>query len=156
MNNLPEGFYSEVHKTMPIICVDVVVSNGTEVLLIKRDREPEKGTWWFPGGRLLKSETLRKAATRIVKNETNLEIQQLTYLGLAETQFSEDPFGHGQGTHTINAVYLGRARETSIFNLILDDLHIAHEWIPFAEIYGMDYHPYVKRYAAFAEGVIKS
>ena len=36
----------------------------TETLLLLRDNEPEKDNWWFPGGRVIKGETLENAVIR--------------------------------------------------------------------------------------------
>lgn len=154
-SEIPQSLYSQIHEVMPILCVDVVVTNGSDILLVCRDCEPEKGTWWFPGGRLHKGERLKTGARRIVKQETNLNVSAPLFLGIAETQFTTDPFGHKKGTHTVNAVYLARPSETAIFSVILDDNHIAHRWVEISDVYSGDFHPYIKRYVAMAEGAIK-
>lgn len=151
---LPEDFYARVHESMPILCVDVVVTNGESVLLIRRGREPEKGTWWFPGGRLLRDEKLKYGVTRVVKDETGLAVFNPTFLTVAETLFDEDPFGHGKGTHTVNMVYLARARETAIFSVMLDDNHDDHRWVPIKDVFSGDYNDYVKRHVALASGMV--
>lgn len=43
-------------------------------LLIKRNIEPSKGTWAFPGGFIDQNETFQQAAAREVKEETGLII----------------------------------------------------------------------------------
>ena len=108
-NYIPDKLYSQIHELMPIICVDIVVYNGYDwtILQLRRDREPEKGSMWFPGGRLLRNEKLDDAAHRIVQSETGLHISNLICLGFDETIFNADPFGHNNGSHTINIVYSG-------------------------------------------------
>lgn len=59
------------------ISIDCVVfgfeNNNLEVLLIKRKRNPEKGSWALPGGFVLKSETLDEAAVRILEETSNVK-----------------------------------------------------------------------------------
>lgn len=59
------------------LSVDCVVfgfeNNKLEVLLIKRKRNPEKGSWALPGGFVLKTETLDQAAVRILEETSNVK-----------------------------------------------------------------------------------
>ena len=70
---IPENLYRKIHKVLPLICTDVVVVGGQRkkfFLLVKRKNKPEKGKWWFPGGRIYKNELLKDAAVRKVREET--------------------------------------------------------------------------------------
>jgi len=44
------------------------------ILFLRRNNDPVKGQWWFPGGRVRKGETLVEALNREVKEETGLEV----------------------------------------------------------------------------------
>lgn len=95
---------------MPIICVDIVIrDNNNRVLLLKRTQEPIIGQWWFPGGRIFKLEKIEDAMKRIMLKETGLEIGGYHRIGFEETIFNEDPFGHNCKTHTINFIYYCKA-----------------------------------------------
>lgn len=48
-------------------------NNNLELLLIKRKRNPKKGSWALPGGFVLKSETLDEAAVRILEETSNVK-----------------------------------------------------------------------------------
>ena len=61
---IEDGFYRSILEVLPIVCVDVLLVKGDKFLMGKRVNEPAKGQWWFPGGRVLKGETLREAAIR--------------------------------------------------------------------------------------------
>jgi len=105
-NNIPNNLYKEIHRVMPILCVDLIAIRNGSFLLVKRKNAPAKNEWWFPGGRILKGETFEKAAKRKLLQETNLIGNEVTLLGVEETFFPDGPFG--DPTHSINAVMLAR------------------------------------------------
>ena len=55
-----------VYPDSPIPAVAVVVKRDDEFLMIKRGKEPRKGTWTVPGGSIELGETLNEAAEREV------------------------------------------------------------------------------------------
>ncbi|WP_420431421.1 NUDIX hydrolase [Hyphobacterium sp.] len=57
----------------PLACVGVVCRRGNDVLLVKRGREPLKGRWSIPGGKMDFGETVREAALRELKEETGVD-----------------------------------------------------------------------------------
>ncbi len=52
-----------------------MVTRDDKVLLIKRGKEPRKGTWTVPGGSVELGETLAQAAVREVREETGISIE---------------------------------------------------------------------------------
>lgn len=56
----------------PILAVGGVVLKGSEVLLIQRGREPFKGQWSIPGGKVERGERLRDAVRREIMEETGI------------------------------------------------------------------------------------
>lgn len=56
----------------PIPAVGVVCWRGDEVLLIRRGREPRKGEWSIPGGKVNRGESLHDAAVRELMEETGV------------------------------------------------------------------------------------
>jgi colanic acid biosynthesis protein WcaH len=153
--DIPVKLYSQIHQLIPIVCVDTVVCSDGKIFLVSRANEPEKGQWWFPGGRVLRDEPLKSAAQRIVKGEAGISVNQVRYLGYDETIFDKDPFQHGRGTHTVNFVFTARAPELALFHVMLDDNHTAYSTFSFEEIYTSNMHPYVKKFTALAEGVFR-
>lgn len=57
----------------PLACVGVVCRRGGEVLLVRRGRQPLKGKWSIPGGKLQYGETVVEGALRELKEETGVE-----------------------------------------------------------------------------------
>ncbi|HTV71071.1 MAG TPA: NUDIX domain-containing protein [Rhizobiaceae bacterium] len=58
--------------------VSVAVLDGDRVLLVLRGREPSRGLYAFPGGRVEPGETDEEAAAREVFEETGLTVSNLT------------------------------------------------------------------------------
>lgn len=67
-----------------IAAVSVALVSDGAVLLVKRGREPSKGLWAFPGGRVEAGETLEQAASRELREETGLEAGKLTLCSVIE------------------------------------------------------------------------
>lgn len=85
--------------------VDIAVTDGKRVVLIKRGREPFKGHWVFPGGFVDYGETVEDAAIREVMEETGLKITLETILGVYSDP-DRDPRGHN-----VSVAFIGRVIE---------------------------------------------
>ena len=59
----------------PKLAVVVLVSNCSQLLLVKRAIEPALGKWSFPSGYVDKGESVESAALREVKEETGIDIK---------------------------------------------------------------------------------
>lgn len=75
----------------PFACDMVLVENG-KILLIKRAREPFRGEWATPGGRIDDGETAEQCAKREMKEETGLDIEIIKLTGLYSDP-NRDPRG---------------------------------------------------------------
>lgn len=135
--------YSKIHELLPIACLDLVIINQGKILLVKRNREPAKDQYWLPGGRIFRNETFAEAAKRLALGETGINIEFIKMLGTDNLKFPEDPFGHGQGTHTITCIAQCVATTTDVK---VDENHDAHLWWDPAD--QMNLHEYVTYWAA--------
>ena len=69
----------------PYVGVGVVVFRDQEVLLVKRNKEPNKGQWSIPGGRQIIGETAAEAAQRELLEETGVKVDQLLLVDVVDT-----------------------------------------------------------------------
>ncbi|WP_426449746.1 NUDIX domain-containing protein [Paenibacillus sp. S-38] len=76
-----------------------IVNENQEILLVLRNREPEKDTWSIPGGKLDTYERLEDCVVREIKEEVNLDIQVRGLLCMAETIRPE------RDEHWVSALY---------------------------------------------------
>jgi ADP-ribose pyrophosphatase YjhB (NUDIX family) len=56
------------------VAVGVIIREGDRIVLIRRDKEPSRGCWTFPGGAVELGESLHDAARREAWEETGLEV----------------------------------------------------------------------------------
>jgi len=81
----------------------VIIKKG-KVLLVKRKREPFKGTWMFPGGFMDFGEHPLETLKREIKEETGLKIKKAKLIDILKTK--NDP----------RDVYLAFFYETEVFD----------------------------------------
>jgi 8-oxo-dGTP diphosphatase len=107
----------------PALTVDCAIfrpADGTlELLLVERDEDPHAGCWATPGGFVEISETVDAAAFRELREETNLNPEQLRQYGVFSDP-DRDPRGrvvsHGYWTlvpRSAHAAAASDARETA-------------------------------------------
>jgi colanic acid biosynthesis protein WcaH len=66
--------FLDVVRLTPLVSIDLIVSDAHGRILVGRRRNrPARGTWFVPGGRILKDETLDSAFARIADAELGVE-----------------------------------------------------------------------------------
>ena len=68
----------------PTLAVGAIVVHDDSLLMVLRGREPNKGLWTVPGGRVEAGEYLADALKREVREETGIEIDVGDLLGVLE------------------------------------------------------------------------
>jgi ADP-ribose pyrophosphatase YjhB (NUDIX family) len=70
--------------TGPQLAVSAGIFRDGKILLVRRAREPAKGVYTFPGGRVEFGESLHEALAREVREETGLKIEIVGLIGYRE------------------------------------------------------------------------
>jgi len=94
---LPLSVFLKTFKNVPRLAINLIVTDKqNKVLLTRRNIEPSKGCWHFPGSYLLKNELIAEAQARIARDELGLELKKnesISLLGVFE-DMDGDPRGH--------------------------------------------------------------
>lgn len=115
--------YNIVLKSLPVPCVDLLVINAAnEILLVKRKNAPAKGKWWLPGGRIFFAERRIDTAKRKLKEECGLEADD--YKEITDFEFIFNAAGE-QMLHSITTLYEVKVTEQ---NVIIDDQSLEYSW----------------------------
>lgn len=111
--------YNRILEIMPIVCIDVAIIHNDQVLLVKRDREPARGEWWLPGGRLHKNEVLEACALRKAEEETDLSCSCGSMIHYQSTVFG--------AIHSVNFCFV--LYPISTLGIKLDDTSSDYKWL---------------------------
>ena len=109
-NPLPNDAYFESHKGLVLACHDIFINYQGGILLVKRANSPAKDLLWPIGGRIQRGLTTEESLKKKVKEECNLELENIIDLGHARVFLRTDPFGHGKGTDAIAIIYFGEGK----------------------------------------------
>lgn len=105
-----------------------ILNARQELLVVRRAKEPAKGTLDLPGGFVDMYETAEEGMRREIMEETGLKVQKLQYLFSSPNVYLYS----GMGVHTIDMDYLVRVKDNM-------EVHAADDaaeclWIPLCEV----------------------
>tara|TARA_B100000315_G_C14020063_1_gene338402 strand:+ start:55 stop:486 length:432 start_codon:yes stop_codon:yes gene_type:complete len=105
MKIIEEPLYKKIIKSVPILCVDLIISYNEKYLLIKRKQNPLKNKWWVPGGRVLIGERVEDAVGRKLYEELSIsKSDSFKLIGFYEDFFDVSSFG-SHFYHTFSMVF---------------------------------------------------
>jgi 8-oxo-dGTP diphosphatase len=121
----------------PVASVSVVTLHDGQVLLGRRDKEPYRGKWSFPGGSIEPGETSREAARREALEETGLAVEVLEVADVIDS--IHPPAVDQPGYHYCLIVFLG-APAGPAEPAAATDVSDAR-WVPLGELDAYDLTP---------------
>lgn len=120
-----ENLYSVVVKSLPIVCVDLLITvrESNKFLLVNRAEEPMKGVLWPPGGRKHVGESFLEAAHRISEMELSASKKSIVFnenpLGIYHDLFNCSSFGNHQ-YETVSFLMEGMTSIANVAQLVTD------------------------------------
>jgi 8-oxo-dGTP diphosphatase len=88
------------YPARPIVGIGVVVLKGDSVLLVRRGKPPNMGSWTLPGGAQELAETTEQAARRELAEETGVTVGELRLVATVDN-IRRDLAGRVQFHYTI-------------------------------------------------------
>ncbi len=111
-----------------------IVNDRDEMLVVRRAKEPAKGTLDLPGGFVDMGETVEEGMIREIKEETGLDVTNIEYLFSSPNVYVYS----GMGVHTLDMDYLARVHGSVPAIKAADDAAEAL-WIPIAQVNPADF-----------------
>ena len=123
----------------PMIGVHTLIVKDGCILLVKRGKEPGKGMWGIPGGRLELGETYSEAAKRELLEECDIEIEIECLLDVMDYILRDE---QGRVEYHFVLLYL-LARYLNGVVKAESDAEEA-KWVSFEKITELETHPHLK------------
>lgn len=118
----------------------VIVRNSAGGLLLLR--RPDSGRWTIPTGGLKKNETLTQCAVRECREETGLDIEIITLVGVFSDPAHVIAYAGGEVRQPVNACFSARPIGG---NLTTSDEASEVAWVTPARLDDYDIHPAILR-----------
>lgn len=110
-----------------------IINDNDEMLVVRRAKEPAKGTLDLPGGFVDMYETVEEGMRREIKEETGLDVQDIRYLFSSPNVYEYS----GMGVHTLDMdflVYVHGDPEALKASILAADDAAEALWIPVSKI----------------------
>ena len=103
-----------------------IMNDRNELLVVRRAKEPAKGTLDLPGGFCDMDETVEEGMRREIKEETGLDVEEMRYLFSSPNVYEYS----GMGVHTLDMDFLVRVSSDTIAAIHAADDAAEAFWIP--------------------------
>ncbi|WP_275668763.1 GDP-mannose mannosyl hydrolase [Halomonas urmiana] len=128
---LSDDAFRQVVAHTPLVSLDFVVTNARgEWLLGQRVNRPAQGSWFVPGGRVRKNETLDAAAQRLTMDELGqaTELAGMRFLGVFQHFYADSMLDPELSTHYVVLAY--QLRLEPALETLPRQQHGGYRWWP--------------------------
>ena len=122
-----------------MVAVHALVLKERQILLVKRSKEPSKGRWSLPGGRIELGETIDEAIKREVFEECSIEIEIERVLDVTDSIIRDE---EGRVRYHFVLIYL-LAQYTQGDAKAQSDAQVCR-WVTTEELVGLDMNPQLR------------
>ena len=106
-----------------------IINSKGELLVVRRAKDPEKGTLDLPGGFVDNEETAEEGMVREIKEETGLEVRDLKYLFSIPNIYRYS----GMDIHTLDLFFLCHVDDDALPEAADDAAECF--WVPLRKVY---------------------
>ena len=134
MKFLDNDTFSTVIASTPLISIDLIVKNSQgKFLLGKRLNKPAYGSWFVPGGRIYKDETIEEAFKRITQDELGTVFckKDAKFLGIYEHFYDDNVFNDHFSTHYIVMAFEIELQDDQVH---CNSQHSSYKWFDREEL----------------------
>jgi colanic acid biosynthesis protein WcaH len=151
---LDKKTYLQIVKHTTLVSVDLIIFDEEDKVLVgKRKNNPAKNTYFVPGSRIYKSETVKTSIPRVCKYELGVELNNPVFRGVYEHEYKNNFDNNDFGTHYINFAYsfhINNKMKKKIQNSVFFDQHFDVCWMNVCELLERhDVHHICKTHFAF-------
>jgi colanic acid biosynthesis protein WcaH len=149
---LSNADFTQPVSALPLVSVDLVVTNPAgEMLLGLRSNAPANNWWFTPGARVRKNEALVGALRRVLKTELNLPgllASKAKLMGAWDHFYANSAFSANVSTHYVNLPHCLLLESSIDLSSLPLEQHTRWRWQPPAHAaVANDVHPYAQTYA---------
>ena len=150
---LDKSEFCQSVQALPLVSIDLVVTNNSgEMLLGLRRNAPAKQWWFTPGARVRKNETFSQTLLRVMRSELGLLNTLMRIepqlMGVWDHIYDDSAFSSQVGTHYVNLPHWLNLESSLNQDALPLDQHSHWRWqSPSMAASAQDVHPYVRVYA---------
>ena len=111
-----------------------IIDDQQQLLVVRRGKEPAKGTLDLPGGFVDMDETVEQGMRREIEEETGLIVDRIQYLFSTPNVYQYS----GMGVHTLDMDFLVRVQGCSPAVRAADDA-VEAQWIPIRDVHPAEF-----------------
>lgn len=106
-----------------------ILNNKGELLVVRRAKDPEKGTLDLPGGFVDNNETAEQGMVREIMEETGLKVSDMKYLFSIPNVYRYS----GMDIHTLDLFFICQVDDDAVIKAADDAADLS--WVPLREVY---------------------
>lgn len=150
-NFLSEERFTAAVDALPLVSIDLCLTNSANQLLMgQRFNPPAKGYWFTLGGRVRKGESQHDTFRRLMKQEAGIDsvgFERARLMGIWDHFYDDSRFCTSTSTHYVNIPYWVELADHEAAAVIAGDQHSAWRWIDCVADQATDMiHPYARAY----------
>ena len=144
-----DDYYLATRLTQ-IISVDLIIHGSErEVLVGRRKNAPAKNSWFVPGGRVYKYETMEKAIERISEEELGFKLfkSNMEHVGVYDHIYPDNFVDGDHGTHYLAHGFRAFVDKSQILPEQFQKQHVELKWVSIHQLLeNPEVHEYTKNY----------